>query len=51
MQTAFRALTDDDFDGVDVKYINPTTWAEETVQCRAPGNPYPRKVESTKSMW
>lgn len=48
MQTAFRALTDDDFDGVDVKYINPTTWAEETVQCRAPGNPYPRKVESYK---
>lgn len=48
MQTAFRALTDDDFDGVDVKYINPTTWTEETVQCRAPGNPYPRKVESYK---
>ncbi|HHX7584900.1 host specificity factor TipJ family phage tail protein [Klebsiella pneumoniae] len=46
MQTTFRAVTDDDFDGVDVKYINPLTWAEETVQCRTPDNPVPRKVES-----
>ncbi|WP_324648558.1 host specificity factor TipJ family phage tail protein [Klebsiella pneumoniae] len=46
MQTTFRAVTDDDFDGVDVKYINPTTWAEETVQCRTPDNPVPRKIES-----
>ncbi|WP_235891853.1 host specificity factor TipJ family phage tail protein [Klebsiella spallanzanii] len=46
MQTTFRAVTDDDFDGVDVKYINPTTWAEETVQCRTTDNPVPRKIES-----
>ncbi|HEI9718665.1 kinase [Klebsiella michiganensis] len=46
MQTTFRAVTDDDFDGVDVKYTNPTTWAEETVQCRTPDNPVPRKIES-----
>lgn len=45
MQTVFRAPSDDDYDGVDVKYINPVTWAEETVQCRAPGNPVPRKTE------
>jgi hypothetical protein len=31
---------------VDVTYINGTTWAEETVQCRQPGNPTPVKVES-----
>ncbi|STS78734.1 kinase [Klebsiella pneumoniae] len=31
---------------MDVKYINPVTWAEETVQCRTPENPFPRKTES-----
>lgn len=46
MQTSFRARTDDDYDGVDVKYINPVSWAEETVQCRTDDNPVPRKVES-----
>lgn len=46
MQTSFRARTDDDYDGVDVKYINPISWAEETVQCRTDDNPVPRKVES-----
>ncbi|EMY3087186.1 phage tail protein [Klebsiella variicola] len=46
MQTSFRVPTDDDYDGVDVKYINSVTWAEETVQCRTPDNPYPRKTES-----
>ncbi|MEJ4043482.1 host specificity factor TipJ family phage tail protein [Erwinia sp. SLM-02] len=45
MQTAFRAPSDDDYDGVDVKYINPVTWAEETVQCRTVDNPVPRKTE------
>jgi gentisate 1,2-dioxygenase len=34
MQTSFRAPSDDDYDGVDVTYINPVTWAEEIVQCR-----------------
>lgn len=46
MQTAFRAPSDDDYDGVDVKYISPVTWAEETVQCRSMDNPVPRKTES-----
>lgn len=46
LQTAFRAPSQDDYDGVDVTYINGTTWAEETVQCRLPGNPVPQKVES-----
>lgn len=46
MQTSFRVPSEDDFDGVDVKYINPVTWAEETVQCRTPENPFPRKTES-----
>ena len=31
---------------MDVTYINGTTWAEETVQCRQTGNPTPVKVES-----
>ncbi|MGE2466998.1 kinase [Klebsiella michiganensis] len=46
MKTSFRALSDDDYDGVDVTYINQVTWAEEIVQCRTTDNPVPRKVES-----
>ena len=46
LQTAFKAPSQDDYDGVDVTYINGTTWAEETVRCRQPGNPTPVKVES-----
>ncbi|KGA31108.1 host specificity factor TipJ family phage tail protein [Pectobacterium odoriferum] len=45
MQTAFSAPSSDDYDGVDVTYINGTTWAEETVQCRTSDNPKPSKVE------
>lgn len=46
LQTSFKAPSQDDYDGVDVAYINGTTWAEETVQCRLPGNPTPMKIES-----
>lgn len=46
LQTTFSAPSADDYDGVDVTYINGTTWSEETVQCRAPDNPTPRKIES-----
>lgn len=46
LQTAFLAPSDDDYDGVDVTYINGTTWAEETVQCRTENNLTPRKVET-----
>lgn len=46
MKTSFRAHSDDDYDGVDVTYINQVTWAEEIVQCRTTDNPVPRKVES-----
>lgn len=45
LQTTFSAPSADDYDGVDVTYINGITWAEETVQCRTPNNPTPRKVE------
>lgn len=45
LQTGFAAHSQDDFDGVDVKYINGITWAEETVQCRTADNPTPLKVE------
>ncbi|WP_312227173.1 host specificity factor TipJ family phage tail protein [Pseudescherichia sp.] len=47
MQTAFTAPTEDDYDAVDVTYIDGLTWAEETVQCRV-GNDTPRKVENYK---
>lgn len=46
LQTSFKAPSQDDYDGVDVTYINGTTWAEETVQCRLPGNPTPMKIEN-----
>lgn len=49
MQTDFSTVTDDDYDGVDVTYINGTTWAEETVQCRLPGNPTPQKIEAYRA--
>lgn len=45
LQVGFTAPSSDDYDGVDVTYINGTTWAEETVQCRTPDNPTPVKVE------
>ncbi|WKM72876.1 host specificity factor TipJ family phage tail protein [Klebsiella oxytoca] len=45
LQTAFTARSDDDYDGVDVTYINGITWAEETVQCRTSDNPTPTKIE------
>jgi len=48
LTTAFKAPSSDDYDGVDVTYINSTTWAEETVQCRTSDNPTPNKVESYK---
>ncbi|WP_313687374.1 host specificity factor TipJ family phage tail protein, partial [Pantoea sp.] len=45
METSFTALSEDDYDGVDVTYINGTTWAEETVQCRIPGADTASKIE------
>ncbi|MFA2077214.1 host specificity factor TipJ family phage tail protein [Escherichia coli] len=45
LQTTFSAPSADDYDGVDVTYINGTTWSEETVKCRTPDNPTPRKIE------
>ncbi|ENB7197136.1 kinase [Enterobacter bugandensis] len=46
LTTSFKAPNEDDYDGVDVTYINELTWAEETVQCRLPDKPTPVKVEN-----
>ncbi|CAM3408873.1 kinase [Rouxiella silvae] len=46
LQTAFSAPSQDDYGGVDVTYIDGTTWASETVQCRTPENPTPSKIEA-----
>ncbi|MER1542385.1 host specificity factor TipJ family phage tail protein [Enterobacter cloacae] len=46
LTTSFKAPNEDDYDGVDVTYISELTWAEETVQCRLPGNSTPSKVEN-----
>lgn len=48
LQTSFKALSQDDYEGVDVTYTNATTWAEETLQCRFSDNPTPMKVEDYK---
>ena len=45
LETQFSAPSQDDHDGVDVSYINSSTWAEETIQCRLDGVPTPRKIE------
>lgn len=36
--STFKSITPSDFDGVDVKYMSPQTWAIETVQCRFEGS-------------
>lgn len=46
LQTAFSAPSQDDYDGVDVTYIDGTTWASETAQCRTTDNPTPMKIEA-----
>lgn len=46
LQTAFKVPGQDDYDGVDISYIDGVTWAEETVQCRLEGQPMPLKIES-----
>ncbi|QXE85963.1 hypothetical protein KP003_16610 [Geomonas nitrogeniifigens] len=38
LQRSFAMLRPDDFDGVDVEYVDSTTWAKETVECRLPGD-------------
>jgi hypothetical protein len=44
LQVSFQAPAHDDFDGVDVEYLDAATWTVETVQCRMPGS-LGRKVE------
>ncbi|WP_423178416.1 MULTISPECIES: host specificity factor TipJ family phage tail protein [unclassified Stenotrophomonas] len=46
LSTSFISPGPDDYDGVDVTYIDEVTWAAETVECRLPGVPEPWKVES-----
>lgn len=45
LETQFTVPSQDDYDGVDVTYINERTWATETVQCRTSDNLTPRKIE------
>jgi hypothetical protein len=45
LKTSFTSPSADDFSGVDVKYIDPVTFAAETVECRLPGLD-PLKIES-----
>lgn len=35
---SFQTLRPDEFDGVDVEFIDGTSWAKETVECRLPGD-------------
>lgn len=38
LQRKFTAVTPNDKDGVDVEYMDATTWSMQTVQCRLPGD-------------
>lgn len=38
LSRSFTTRQPDDVDGVDVEYINSTTWAKETVECRLPSD-------------
>lgn len=46
LSTSFISPGPDDYDGVDVTYIDEVSWAAETVECRLPGVTEPWKVES-----
>lgn len=46
LSTWFISPGPDDYDGVDVTYIDEVSWAAETVECRLPGVTEPWKVES-----
>jgi len=35
---SFQTIQPDEHDGVDVEYVDSTTWAKETVECRLPGD-------------
>lgn len=39
-----QPVSKNDTDGVDVKYMNPSTWTTETVRCRLPSIPNPTKI-------
>lgn len=38
LSASFTAPSPDDFDGVDVQYLDQYTWRKETVSCRLPGS-------------
>ena len=44
---SFSSVRPDDADGVDVEYTDGSTWAQETVECRLPGDAG-NKVETIK---
>ncbi|WP_375058426.1 host specificity factor TipJ family phage tail protein [Zobellella sp. DQSA1] len=44
LKREFSVPKPDDHDGVDVEYLDPSTWTTETVECRLPGDEG-RKVE------
>ncbi len=46
LSTSFISPGPDDYDGVDVTFIDEVTWAAETVECRLPGVTEPWKVET-----
>ncbi len=44
LRISISAPSEDDYDGVDVDFVNANGWIEDTVQCRLPGD-VGRKVE------
>lgn len=44
LKRQFTAITADEYDGVDVEYVDGVTWQKETVECRLPGD-YGNRVQ------
>lgn len=38
LRRSFKSIRPDDFDGVDVVYLDPDTFVEQTIECRLPGD-------------
>lgn len=45
----FNMISGDDYDGVDVQYTDQVKWQNDTVKCRLPGVPNPKKVKVIKA--
>ncbi|WXL23909.1 host specificity factor TipJ family phage tail protein [Ectopseudomonas mendocina] len=48
LESQLSAISPDDYDGVDVEFLNEETWSIDNVECRMPGQVAALKVEKIK---